>query len=241
MGRADLQAPIGELVAGAPYSWRIALEKWGVDYCCNGRSSLEEASRNAGVEPMEVLAALDASEAAPPHEDRFNPANLTMTELADHIEATHHAYLQEELPRLTTLAEKVAEVHGDDFPWTVELAQVYKGLVAELEIHMMKEEQILFPMVRRLETALTAPGFQCGTVDNPIGVMEMEHDNAGAALRHLRELSSGYQPPPGTCVTFRVLLEGLERLEMDMHEHIHKENNVLFVNASLAERRLREQ
>ena len=241
MGRADLHAPIGELVASAPDSWRLALDKWGIDYCCNGRSSLKEASQNAGVDPIEVRAALDASAAAPPDEDRVNPANLTMTELADHIEATHHAYLQEELPRLAGLVEKVTEVHGDDFPWIVEVAQVYKGLVSELESHMMKEEQILFPMVRQLETALTAPELHCGTVNNPIGVMEMEHESAGAALRRLRELSSSYQPPEGTCVTFRALLEGLERLEMDMYEHIHKENNILFVNASEAERQLREQ
>ncbi len=240
MDRVDLHAPIGELVVGAPDSWRLALDKWGIDYCCNGRSSLEEASRNAGVDPVEVWAALDASEAASAPEDRVNPANLTMSELADHIEATHHAYLQVELPRLAGLMEKVADVHGDDFPWVAELAQVFGGLVAELESHMMKEEQILFPMVRQLETALTAPEFHCGTVLNPIGVMEMEHESAGGALRRLRELSSGYQPPLGACVTFRALLEGLERLEMDMHDHIHKENNILFVNARGAERQLRE-
>jgi regulator of cell morphogenesis and NO signaling len=165
---------------------------------------------------MEVWAALDASEAPSPHEDPVNPADLTMSELADYIEATHHAYLQEELPRLAGLVEKVADVHGGDFPWIAELAQVYGGLAAELESHMMKEEQILFPMVRQLETAPTAPEFHCGDVDNPIGVMEMEHDSAGAALRRLRELSSGYHPPQGACVTFRTLLEDLERLEADI-------------------------
>ena len=184
---------------------------------------------------MEALAAQEVDGSG----DAVNPAELTLTELADHIEETHHAFLRRELPRLSALVEKVSHVHGDTESWIVEADRVFKGLVAELESHMMKEEQILFPMVRQLEAARSAPEFHCGSIGNPIAAMEHEHDYVGRTLRQLRELSSGFQAPEGACRSFSAMLEGLQQLELDLHQHIHKENNILFIRASETEGRLR--
>jgi regulator of cell morphogenesis and NO signaling len=161
-----------------------------------------------------------------------------MTELADHIEQTHHAYLREELPRLTGLVGKIREVHGERHPKLVEVQRVFLGLRDELMMHMMKEEQVLFPMIRQMEASDNEPSFDCGSVDNPIRVMEHEHDNAGNALARLNELTGGYLPPADACNTYRATLSGLQELELDLHLHIHKENNILFPRASEREKLL---
>ena len=148
--------------------------------------------------------------------------------MCDHIEATHHALLRQELPRLKGLIDKVAAAHGDSHPELGELRQVFAALQAELEPHMFKEEQILFPAIRQLEQAAQQPNFPFGTVANPIRMMEHEHDTAGSALAKIRELTHHFQPPDDACNTYRVMLEALHALEQDMHQHIHKENNILF-------------
>jgi regulator of cell morphogenesis and NO signaling len=178
-----------------------------------------------------VLADLEALDATVvPQDDPI--AGMSMTELADHIEETHHTYLRSELPRLTRLVNKVTAVHGQAHAWLDEVRTVYAGLVTELEPHMMKEEQILFPMIREIEKSGSSGAVYCGTIENPIRVMEHEHDNAGEALARLRTLTDGFAMPEGACNSFRAMLDGLETLEADLHQHIHKENNVLFVRAA---------
>jgi regulator of cell morphogenesis and NO signaling len=156
---------------------------------------------------------------------------MTLTELADHIEATHHAYLKEELPRLDSMTEKVARVHGEHEPRLAQTRQAFLALKAELEPHMMKEERILFPIIRQLEQADGPLQFHCGSVANPIRQMEHEHDQAGNALAILSESTDRYTPPDWACNTYRAMLDSLARLESDMHQHVHKENNVLFPKA----------
>ncbi len=236
MTALNQQMRVGQLVAERPARSRV-FESHAIDYCCGGKRTLEEACGKKGLDPAAVLAELEAVDAAP-REDGVNPSDMTMTELADHIEQSHHTYLREELPRLTGLTEKVAAVHGEKYAWLDDVQSTYADLVAELEPHMQKEEQMLFPMIRELDRADASPEFHCGSIGNPIGVMEHEHDNAGLALRRLRELTTDFTPPPGACNSFRAMMDGLATLEADTHEHIHKENNVLFVRAAEAERRL---
>lgn len=226
------QMSVGQLVAERPARSRV-FEGHSIDYCCGGKRPLDEACRKKGLDVATVLAELEAV-GAEPGDDGVNPTDMTMTELADHIEQTHHAYLREELPRLTGLTAKVAAVHGERFAWLGDVKATYADLVAELEPHMQKEEQILFPMIRRLESS----GSFGGSVANPIAVMEHEHDNAGNALKRLRELTSDFTPPSDACNSFRAMLDGLATLEANTHQHIHKENNVLFVRAAEAEARL---
>ena len=156
---------------------------------------------------------------------------MTLTDLANHIEETHHAYLRAEFPRLDMMTEKVAAVHGDHNESLHAVRQTFLALVAELQSHMMKEEQILFPMVRQIDSDEPTPASHCGTIANPIRQMEAEHDIAGSALETLNGLTNGYTPPEWACNTYRAMLDALAHLESDMHQHIHKENNVLFPRA----------
>jgi len=237
MNELEIQT-VGQMVVERPQRSRV-FDRLRIDYCCGGKRTLEEACAKRGLDLKAVLAELEAFDAeANTQPDAVRPANLTMTELADDIERTHHAYLREELPRLGDLVKKVSAVHGQAHPWLAGLTSVYAELVAELEPHMLKEEQILFPMIRELDRAATAPSFHCGSVGNPIRMMEMEHQNAGAALGRIREITTDYEIPEGACNSFRAMLSGLEHLEADLHLHIHKENEILFPKASEMEAKL---
>lgn len=237
MNELEIQT-VGQMVVERPQRSRV-FDRLHIDYCCGGKRTLEEACTKRGLDLKTVLAELEAFDAeANTQPDAVRPANLTMTELADDIERTHHAYLREELPRLADLVKKVSAVHGQAHPWLSGLTSVYAELVAELEPHMLKEEQILFPMIRELDQAATAPSFHCGSVGNPIRMMEMEHQNAGAALDRMREMTTDYEIPEGACNSFRAMLSGLEHLEADLHLHIHKENEILFPKASEMEAKL---
>ncbi len=133
------------------------------------------------------------------------------------------------------MIEKVVAAHGQNQPQLNDLGQVFAALRGELEPHMFKEEQVLFPAIRQLEQAANRPSFPFGTVANPIRMMEHEHDTAGHALARIRELTNEYVPPETACNTYRVMLDGLRVLETDLHQHIHKENNILFPRAQTLE------
>lgn len=220
---------VGSIVAQRPALSRV-FEQVGIDYCCGGKIPLDEACRKKGIDPTQLLATL-AQAAAMPSETGVNAAAMTLTSLVEHIEATHHGYLKTELPRLEAMTKKVAAVHGEHDARLAQVRDTYAGLAAEMGSHMMKEEQILFPMIRQLEASATLPAFHCGSVGNPIRVMEMEHDQAGAALATMRTLTDGFTPPDWACNTYRAMLDALAHLEDDLHQHVHKENNILFPRA----------
>lgn len=220
---------VGGLVAERPARSRI-FEEYGIDYCCGGKKPLTEACAAKGVSADEVMAKLNELDTADTG-DATDYASMPLDQLVDHIESTHHVYLRRELPRLQEMADKVARVHGEKNERLIPLAEVVQGLVAELSQHMMKEEQMLFPIVRELAHSLVVPEMHCGNLSNPIGVMEAEHQNAGNALESIRQLSDDHTPPDWACNTYRALLDGLRELELDLHQHIHKENNILFPRA----------
>ncbi len=201
------------------------LEKRGLDYCCGGAATLAESCRANDLDVDAVLVELAAVEA-----DETTPswAAMDVAELVDHLEATHHRYLWSELPRLSTLADKVVSVHAQRHPELVEIAACLAIIRDDLEPHLRKEEHVLFPMVRELAAAETAPAFHCGSLTNPISVMLAEHDTVGELLARLRELTNAYQAPADGCASYTALFTGLAQLEADTHLHIHKENNVLF-------------
>jgi regulator of cell morphogenesis and NO signaling len=167
--------------------------------------------------------------------DRVDYSAMSAGILADHIVATHHVYLRRELPRLAELIDKVVAAHASKHPELVELRLTFAALRQELELHLMKEERVLFPLVKQLEGAREPFSIHCGTVENPIRVMEHEHDSAGSALQRIRELTSNYQAPADGCTSFVALYDGLSSLESDLHLHIHKENNILFPKAAALE------
>jgi regulator of cell morphogenesis and NO signaling len=230
MQTIDLQATVGELVRQSPNRARV-FESHRIDYCCGGKISLADACRRKGANPDEVLEQLSQLDSPSDDQEVVDADAMSLTDLADHIEQTHHAYLREELPRLDFMTEKVSRVHGDKEPRLLQVREAFVALKTELEPHMMKEERILFPLVRQLEASASRPEIHCGSVANPIRQMEHEHDQAGNALAILRQATDGFTPPPWACNTYRAMLDALERLERDMHQHIHKENNVLFPKA----------
>jgi regulator of cell morphogenesis and NO signaling len=232
MSTMTIDQTVGELVVERPARARV-FEQLGIDYCCGGRKPLAEACSEKGLSPQAVLEALEDDRA--PERGERNWATASMTDLCDHIEQTHHEYLRQELPRLEFLTSKVAMRHGDRLPKLVEVRDVLLALKAELEMHMMKEERILFPLCRQFDTAQGLPESHCGSVNNPIAVMIREHEDAGDALARLRELTDGYAPPADACNTFRAMYDSLHQLERDMHQHVHKENNILFPRAARAE------
>ncbi|MCA9047130.1 MAG: iron-sulfur cluster repair di-iron protein [Planctomycetaceae bacterium] len=223
--------PVGAWVTNHPATSRV-FEQHGIDYCCGGNRPLEEACWKGNVDAQTVLAELTevVSKAGRQPDDDFSAGSLT--EMCDSIVSTHHDYLKRELPRLTQLVDRVTSVHGDQHPWLITLRTAYTQLRDELNPHMFKEEQILFPAIRTIEQSGQVPTFPFGSVDNPIRMMEHEHDTAGQALREIRAASSDFTLPEGGCNTFRALLDGLRELEADLHQHIHKENNILFPRAS---------
>lgn len=238
MNEALLNATVGELVTEKPSRARV-FERYGIDYCCGGKRPLAEACDRRGVDPKAVVQDLATAEAEPVADER-NWAEASLGELIDHIVDTHHAYLRRELPRLTPLVDKVTRVHGENHPELGECQAVFHGLRAELESHMMKEEQILFPLIAAMESSQRVETAHCGSVNNPIRVMQEEHDAAGAALARLRALSRDYTPPADACNTYRAVLDSLAELEADLHQHIHKENNILFPRAAALEAELAE-
>ncbi len=236
----DAQTPVGQIVAQRLARAEV-LERFGIDYCCGGRTTLERACAEKGIEMAQVLRALEILEGQPAPEDTSDDSSLPAGLLADRIVETHHNYVRQALPRLDTLFEKVVAAHGEHHPELHEMHQVFRALKAELELHLLKEEQVLFPLIKRLEAAATLPPIHCGSVDNPILVMEHEHDSAGSALKRLRDLSGGFVAPADGCPTYQVLFQELAGFEADLHRHIHRENNILFPKASEIEALLRER
>lgn len=215
----DVHRSLGELVAERPARARV-LERQGLDYCCHGDRSLADAAAAAGLDVAALAAELGAVEdTAAADIDRLPPV-----ELIDHILATHHAYLHDELPLLDALARKVRDVHGERHPDLVLVARLVAAVRADLEPHLSKEERILFPAIRRVVEA----GGEPGAIDQPIRVMLWEHEAAGELLEELRAATGGYAVPDDGCASYRMLYERLDALEADTHRHIHLENNVLF-------------
>jgi regulator of cell morphogenesis and NO signaling len=231
------ETAVGVVVADRISRARV-FERLGIDYCCHGGTSLAKACAQRSLDVEHVLSELAESDRTDASAEPENYTAMTAAALADHIEQTHHAYLRRELPRLSDLAAKVAEHHAERYAWLHDLQETLSGLRHELELHLLKEEKVLFPLVRQLEVAREKFPVHCGTVANPIRVMEHEHDDAGVALRHMRELTGGYQVPTDGCTSFQALFEGLAALEADLHTHIHKENNILFPRAAALERAL---
>lgn len=233
------QESVGMIVAEQPLRAAV-FDRFGIDFCCGGKQTLEEACAKIAASPESVIAELckndEMSVAGGNSSENWLAASMTV--LADHIEQTHHAYLKEELPRLQVLAEKVARVHGLKEPRLIQVASVFSQMKDELLAHAQKEEVILFPFIRRLDQGSTKGRPPFGTVDNPVRCLESEHKDAGDALLELRKLTDNYTPAENACASWVALLAGLAHLDQDLRTHIHKESTILFPKAIEAERHL---
>jgi regulator of cell morphogenesis and NO signaling len=213
---------------------------YGIDFCCGGGKTLAQACEERKLRVEEVVREIDRACRIPDTSRRF--ADLGAAELISHIVDVHHEYVRQAMPAILAHTQKLAKAHGARHPELIDVATVFEGIVREMVLHMGKEEGVLFPYISRLEDAAEAgrelPYAPFGSVDNPIRMMEAEHESAGTAMALIRELTDGYTAPEDACTTYRICLKELEAFERDLHEHVHLENNILFPRAqALAERR----
>jgi regulator of cell morphogenesis and NO signaling len=233
----DGQTTVRELAGRYPQT-RPVFEQYGIDYCCGGGRPLADAARGCGTTLAALLGALEtALQAAPrPTEASGDWYAAPLSELVNHIVEAHHGYMKTALPRLRGLVPTVLKAHGAHHADVLRQVQdLFQILDTEISSHLMKEERVLFPYLVALEASVRegagVPESPCGTVRHPIRQMEHEHESAGGALAKLREVTANYALPADACPTFRAMYEEFERMEADLHQHIHLENNILFPRA----------
>jgi regulator of cell morphogenesis and NO signaling len=223
---------VRELALEVPNATRV-FERLRIDYCCGGGRNIADACRVVGVRLDELSSLLE--EAGAVRDSSHDFAAGPLSDLIRHILDTHHVYTREESARIQALLDKVCGKHGANHPELREVRDLFLKLDADLQPHMFKEEQILFPYILRLEAAAAAgapaPFAPFGTVNNPVRMMMFEHDTAGDFLRELRAAARDFRAPDDACMSFRALYQALEDFEKDLHQHIHLENNVLFPRA----------
>lgn len=215
-------------------------KKNGIDFCCGGNVKVQEICKKKGVDFNVVKEEIEKIGMDKSTSHDFNSWDLDF--LADYIVNTHHKYVAGANQIIIEYSDKVASVHGHHYTEVVKINELFHALVVELNAHMLKEEQILFPYIKEMAVAeknnvsLDLPGF--GTVKNPINMMEEEHDGAGEIIMEIAKLTNGFTPPEEACNTFRALYASLEEFQNDLFQHIHLENNILFPKAIALEAKL---
>lgn len=238
------QRKVGEIAAENPSSVRV-FESLGIDYCCGGKKSLSDACSGADVPVDRVLELLAKAESDSQGEQTESWAEEPLANLIAHIIEEHHEFVRREIPRIESLLKKVVARHGQIYLEIPQIEQLFEAVGREMSTHMLKEEQVLFPYIERMEAASLRrkpmpPAF-FGSVTRPIAHMMADHDNAGALVARIHVLSSGYALPEGACATFRALYEALADFERDLHRHVHLENNVLFPRAATIEQQAEQE
>jgi len=215
---------VGDIVS-EDYRRAAALKRFGIDFCCGGKTTLEAACEAKGVTVADVEEALAASDAhgiaTLPRVTAWDPVFL-----ADYVVNEHHTYVRESIPVLRAFTQKVARVHGAERPELVTIAHLFDALATELTKHMASEEEVVFPRIKALASDPDGPSLRQLVED-----MEAEHDEAGTIMAEIRRLSADYTPPEGACNTYRATFAKLEEFEDDLHRHVHIENHVLFPKA----------
>ncbi len=224
---AERSRTLGEWVALFPQAARV-FEGWAIDYCCNGKISLEQACEAKGMDADALRSELLDLVHGDPRAPERDWLEIPLSALMDHIVLTHNHFMPSEKHQLTSLAQKVARVHGERHPELYTLALTVDLLFAELESHLEHEEKEFFAACRKWENAPGVNGPDPRLLEI-IGHLEEEHVGLGERLKSLKSLTVGFAPPADACNSYRVLYQGLERLNADLREHIHMENNILHV------------
>jgi len=218
----------------------IIFEEYGLDFCCRGNRNLKEACSDKNVDVQKIVNELANLSDTGSGTQNVNDWQLDF--LVDYILNNHHQYVRRMIPVISLHADKVASVHGKNHTETLQIADLFLAVREELQMHMMKEERILFPQIKQMvlikneNIQFFPPPF--GTIQNPIRMMEYEHTSAGDALYQIRELSNNYTHPEDACNTFKALYSELKEFEEDLHKHIHLENNILFPKSIILEAEL---
>ena len=226
-----IHTPINDFIAEDVRRTGI-FEELEIDSCCGGYRTLDEACKEKGIDPKPVLNRLMA---LPPENDPatavpeiLNGMDGSLAEAVDHLLLTHHTYLKEALPRLASLMDKVVNAHVERHPELNIVHETFGEVRADLEPHLMKEEQVLFPMIKQLESSDGTAELHCGSVQNPIRVMLAEHEKVLILFEKMRGITQNFKVPEDGCESYRLLMTGLDELEIDTRLHIQKENEILF-------------
>ena len=221
------QTKIGDIVT-KDFRAAEVFKKAGIDFCCGGSQSLEDACRDKKLDVAEIESELSKLENSEPGSSyKFNEWKLDF--LCDYIVNTHHQTVMNLLPELTFYTQKIAEVHGDNHPELPEIANIFAQVDTELRQHLRNEEEVLFPAIR--EVLKTNSAESKATIISEITRMTGEHEFAGGAMDKINELSHRYAVPEDGCNTYRVAYKLLEQFEDDLHIHVHLENNILYPKA----------
>lgn len=230
---------VGDLVKANIKSAHV-FKKYGIDFCCGGGITLEKACEKQHVNLQVLAQDLLKLDNVPDGTPDFDKMELDV--LCEYIVDKHHSYVSEAIPMILSYSQKVAQVHGAGHPPVIEICDLFAKVADELTHHMKKEEMVLFPFIKSLVAEnqsggeATIPHF--GTVQNPIYVMEQEHELAGGLLKEINFLSNNYTPPDWACNTFKAMYAKIDEFEQDLHMHVHLENNILFPKAIQLEREL---
>lgn len=227
---------VGEIVAGDIRAAEI-LKKAGIDFCCGGGISLERACEKKGLNPDEVMSEINNHLEGTPN-NGIDFKYMPMSVLADYIEAKHHAYVRESIDFIDPLLNKVVRVHGDAHPELNEVSDLFFQSVNELSLHMKKEENTVFPLIKALEEGRLKELDPDASVKHPIEMMEDEHTTEGDRFKRIQELTNNYTPPADGCNTYRLVYHKLKEFNEDLEQHIHLENNILFPRAIKKEEEL---
>ncbi|AEA45164.1 iron-sulfur cluster repair di-iron protein [Fluviicola taffensis] len=231
---------IGELVA-QDYRAAAVFKKYGIDFCCQGNRTIEDACVAKNLDSKLVVTDLNSINQVP-SEGTTDYKSWPIDLLVDYIEKKHHRYVEEKTQEIKPYLDKICRVHGERHPELFEINEHFTTAAGELALHMKKEELVLFPFVRKMAKAKQenkvpdAPHF--GAVENPIQMMMNEHTTEGERFRKIETLSNNYTPPQDACNTYRVTFALLKEFEQDLHLHIHLENNMLFPKAIELEKQL---
>ena len=226
-----LEKKVGGIVAENFRTARV-FNQYGIDFCCKGGIKLNDACEKKGLSANQVASELLE---AIKEVDAVDYRQFSMSDLIDHIIKTHHKYVEDTIPALKFFTEKIEKVHGDNHPELAEIKREFDEAADALTVHMKKEEFVLFPFVKAMEESkangftLSEPHF--GHIENPIHMMEDDHEAEGERFRRISSLTDNYTPPADACQTYKVAFSMLQEFEQDLHKHIHLENNILFPSA----------
>lgn len=220
MVSVDISKSLGDLLIEDPRRSRV-LEGLGLDYCCNGHRPLRDAVAQAALDLDTVVKALELPDPPAPTDVAMPAQNAA---LAHDIVDTHHAYMWAEMPRLQALVDKVASVHGARHPELLAVQATYTKAVAALDPHMSTEERVVFPAISKMEKSQALERSLAGDLEE----LRAEHDAVGELLKEIRRLTADFTVPDDACASYKMMLSGLKEMELDLHEHIHKDINVLF-------------
>ncbi|MHB1485555.1 MAG: iron-sulfur cluster repair di-iron protein [Saccharofermentanales bacterium] len=229
MNNIDKNQSVGEIVALYPKASEV-FKKYKIDFCCGGKKLLIDVIKEQNLNEEEVMNSLNETlqKADSVSTEIVDFKKMSPGSLIDHIVSTHHVYVKKTLPELSELSLKILRVHGMNHQVLFRVHKMFSALKAELEQHLLKEEELLFPLIVEYEFAPSEKLLD--RIFEVIKEIEDEHEAAGDVIKELRLITDDFKVPDDGCTTYDMTFKMFEELEADLFQHIHLENNILFVN-----------